>query len=166
MPREVQSLYTDANVAARGGEREEGTLVVGPDRMDHGTDSWAWPDTAVHPDVLAAIAAIRGGLRTLPRERLAASPPSPDAVRRGPVARADLGGVAETLDGLSLLTLGERALAAYRTAVPAVLPPQAPASPQGRARRPGTGLVRGRRPGAAPAARRAERPATRRVLCQ
>jgi len=101
-------LYTDANnVVARGGERE-GNKVVDPDGIGHGADSWAWLDSDAHPAVLAAIAAIaaiRAGLRALLRERLAVCLPSLDALRHGSVARADLEVVDETLDGLSLVTL-------------------------------------------------------------
>ena len=116
-------------------------MVVGPDWVDHGADSWAWPDSGAHPDILAAIVAIRAGLWALPRKRLAVSLPSLDALRHGPGTRANLEVVDETLDGFSLVT---------------------PA----RAGRPGPDPVRGRRTGAAPAATRAERPAPGRVLRQ
>ncbi len=106
MPREVQSLYTDANnVVARGGEREGDRVVMGPDRADHEADSWAWLHSAAHPDAVSAIAAIQGGPRALPRERLAVSLLSLDALRHGSVARADLEVVDDTVDELSLVTL-------------------------------------------------------------
>ncbi len=133
-------MYTDANNMTRVGEREGDGLVVGQDRMDHGTDSWAWPDNGAHLDVLAAIAAIRAGLRALPRERLAVSLPSSDALRHESVARADLEVVDDTVDRLSLLTLGERSWAARTAAVPVTLPPQAPDAPLARARA-GLGLT-------------------------
>jgi len=128
VPQGGQSLYTDANnVVARGGEWE-GDRVVGLDRMDHEADSWTRPDSGAHPDVLAAIAAIRAGLRALLRERLAVSLPSLDALRHGPGARADLEVVDETLDGFSLVTLA-RARASldptpFEAGVRAALPPR------------------------------------------
>ncbi len=115
-------------------------MVVGSDRMDHEADSWTRPDSGAHPDVLAAIAAIRAGLRTLLRERRADSTPPPRALRLAEVAPHDPDGIDETVDGLSLLTLGERARAVSLPAVPVILPPQAPDSPLARARA-GLGLT-------------------------
>jgi len=144
-------LYTDAsNVAARGGEREGNRVVMGPDRMDHGADSWAWPDSGAHPDVLAAIAAIRAGLRALLRERLAVCLPSLDALRHGPGARADREVVDETLDGLSLVTLAHARAGLdplpFEVGVLAPLPPRpAPSGPR-RGGSAASGGVRGPRP--------------------
>jgi len=122
----------------RGAESGKGDgLVGGPDWADHGTDSWTRPDSAAHPEVLAAIAAIQVGLRALLRERRAASLPSPHTLRLVEVApddRDDPDALDELLDGLSLLTLGQRARAAWPAAVPVVLPPRAPDSPLARAR--------------------------------
>jgi len=123
----------------RGAESGEGDgLVGGPDWADHGTDSWTRPDSAAHPDVLAAIVAIRAGLRALMRERQAASLPSPRGLRLAEGDDRDdpnaPDALDEVLDGLSLLTLGQRARVAWSAAVPVVLPPRAPDSPLARAR--------------------------------
>ncbi len=109
-------------------------MVVGPDWMDHGSDSWAQPDSSAHPNVLAAIAAIRAGLRALLHERGADAVPCPLALHLAEAAPHDPDGIDETLDGLSLLTLGAWAQATHPTAMPVVLPPQAPASSLARAR--------------------------------
>ncbi len=77
-----QSLYTEANVVAHGGEQEGDRLVVKSDRADHRADSWAWPHTTAHPAVLAIIAALRADLWALPHERQATSLPSPHIPRR------------------------------------------------------------------------------------
>jgi len=91
-------LYTDANnVVARGGEREGNERVGGADWADHGADSWAWPDSGAHPDVLAAIVAIRAGLRALLRERKADATPPPRALRLAAVAPHDSDGIDETV---------------------------------------------------------------------
>ncbi len=118
--------------------------------MDHGADSWAWPDSGAHPDVLAAVAAIRSGLRALPRKRLAVSLPSLDALCHGPGARADLEVVDETLDGVFLVTLA-RAWASldptpFEAGVLAALPPRPAPSGLRRGGSDATGGVRGSRP--------------------